>query len=282
MKIKNQSGFTLVEAVIAIALTGVISGMVAVFMLSPIRGYFDTVNRAALADTADTVVRRIDRDLRMSLPNSIRQGAGAQCLEYVGTYTAGRYRAEQDCSGAACTGNILSSAIPTESFDIVSEMPIFPTPGDIIVVYNTGDTGSDVYTGNNTATIANVNSATISFTSAVQFPFESPERRFQVISGSERAVTYSCSDVGIDTQTGDGTGILYKYSNYGFNAEAASTCAAPASGTVSILATNVSTCSLTYDENGAGRFGVVGMQFGVTKNNETVNLYHETAVNNLP
>jgi prepilin-type N-terminal cleavage/methylation domain-containing protein len=69
----TQRGFTLVELIMVIVIMGVIGGMVSVFMKSPIDAYVDSARRAALTDVADTAVRRMARDIRKALPNSLRQ-----------------------------------------------------------------------------------------------------------------------------------------------------------------------------------------------------------------
>src|SRR3972149_1299940 len=62
-------GFTLVEAIMVIVLTGIIAAVVAVFIQSPVQGYFDTVRRGQLSNEADFALRRIARDLQTALPN---------------------------------------------------------------------------------------------------------------------------------------------------------------------------------------------------------------------
>ena len=87
-------GFTLVEAIMVIVLTGVLAGAVAVFLVVPVTGYLDVARRAELTDIADTALRRISRDLRLALPNSIRVTAGNTAIEFVPVKAAGRYRAD--------------------------------------------------------------------------------------------------------------------------------------------------------------------------------------------
>ena len=55
-----------------IAIVGIIGAMVAVFIRSPVQSYVDSARRAELGDVADTALRRIIRDLRLALPNSVR------------------------------------------------------------------------------------------------------------------------------------------------------------------------------------------------------------------
>ena len=62
-------GFTLIEMIMVIVITGVIAGMVAVFIKGPVDSYFDMARRAELTDIADTAMRRMTRDIRLALPN---------------------------------------------------------------------------------------------------------------------------------------------------------------------------------------------------------------------
>ena len=54
-----MAGFTLVEAIIVIVITGILAAIVAVFIRAPVDGYFDSVRRAELTDTADVALRRL-------------------------------------------------------------------------------------------------------------------------------------------------------------------------------------------------------------------------------
>src|SRR5476651_2446945 len=65
-------GFTLLEMIVVMVIMGIIGAMVAVFMAKPVASYVDSARRAELSDIADTALRRIVRDLRLALPNSVR------------------------------------------------------------------------------------------------------------------------------------------------------------------------------------------------------------------
>ena len=69
---KTQRGFTLVEMIVVIVITGIIAGVVAIFLRAPVQGYVDSARRAEMTDIADTALRRIGRDLRTAVPNSVR------------------------------------------------------------------------------------------------------------------------------------------------------------------------------------------------------------------
>ena len=83
---QTQPGFTLVEMIIVMVITGIIGGMVAIFLRAPVQQYMSTARRADMTDIADTALRRIGRDLRLALPNSVRvntSGSGATTIYYL-------------------------------------------------------------------------------------------------------------------------------------------------------------------------------------------------------
>src|SRR3954463_8106182 len=126
-------GFTLTEAVMVIVITGILAGMVAVFIQKPVQGFFDTARRAALVDAADTVLRRLSRDVREALPNSVRVSGGT-ALEFLHVRSAGRYREQGP-------GDILDFTTNDTSFGVLGPA-VSVQSGDSIVVYNLGIPGS--------------------------------------------------------------------------------------------------------------------------------------------
>lgn len=253
-----------------IAIMGIIAAMVAVFIRSPVESYVDSARRAELSDVADTALRRIIRDLRLALPNSIRvteSPAGTYYLEFLITSGGGRYRAEKTALGA---GDPLDFTGPDSSFDVLSVMP--PLAGtDSIVIYNlgTGFTGADAYAGANRATFGGVAGSTISLTAPKQFPFASPGNRFHVV---QYAVTYKCDPV---------AGEIRRYWNYGIPP---GQLTPPAGGSNAQLARNVGACAITYDPNSVqGRNGVVSLRVKLTgAGGEVVSLFQEAHVSNVP
>ncbi|MHB1333362.1 MAG: prepilin-type N-terminal cleavage/methylation domain-containing protein [Sulfuriferula sp.] len=272
--IKSQRGFTLIEAIIVITITGIVAAMVAVFIRVPVQGYFDSARRAELTDIADTAQRRISRDLRLALPNSVRV-YGSNYLEFLQTSGGGRYRAAPDNSGG---GNVLDFTQPTTTFDVLGP-PVVKVPGEmnLVAVYNLGIKDADAYqqpavntspmsTGGNTVTI-----------NAFKFPFASPANRFQIIS---YPVSYVCSGAGKDA-SGNGTGTLIRYWNYSIQYNQPTSF--PSGTQSAVLAKNVSNCSFTYDPQViTQRAGLVSAWLEVTQSNESVSLYYEVHVSNVP
>ena len=259
----SQHGFTLVEAVIVIVITGIIAAMVAVFIRAPIQGYVDSARRAEMSDIADTAARRIARDLRLALPNSVRVfgGASGTSLEFLLTRSGGRYRAD----AAAAGDDPLDFGVPDTSFDILGAPLVFKT-GDRIAISNLGVPGADAYAGDTLRSYNGiVGSATTKaqFTPSTPFPMESPARRFQVV---ETPVTYRCAGGG-----------LWRHAGYTITA----TQANPPAGTPSLLASKLSDCQFTYEAVNQ-RFGLLSIRLKLAQGGETVSLYHEVHVYNVP
>lgn len=272
MTTKSQAGFTLVEMIVAIVITGIAAAMVSFFIRTPILSYFDALHRAELADMADTAVRRMSRDVHLALPNSIRT-PNQSCFEYLPTSTGGRYRAD-------VPGNPLNFSAATTTFDVLGGMTPIPASNDRVVVYNLGIPGADAYAGDNAATVAGATAASVTLSAAKLFPFASPGNRFHVIPHDELGVFYVCAGAGIDA-SGDGTGTLYRYANYGINSATPTACPTIPSGTP-VLARNLSSCSFSYASGITERSGLISMRLAITRNSETVTLYHEVHVNNVP
>ena len=261
--ISAQRGFTLIEAVMVIAITGIIASMVAVFIATPVKGYFDSARRAELTDTADTAIRRISRDVHLALPNSVRL-ANPQVIEFLQTRTGGRYRV--DGTGIE---DILDFTNPTDTtFDVLGPT-VTLVAGDQIVIYNLGITGADAYVGNNRRAYNGAGGivTNVPITSTTTFPLDSPGHRFQVV---DTPVTYICNP---------GAGTLTRYWGYTIVDPQPNP---PTGGNNALLATNVSNCTFTYTQGVTERSGLVSIQLAITQDNETVSLYHAVQVSNVP
>ena len=293
-ELKSQQGFTLVEMIMVIVITGIIGGIVAVFIRAPVQGYMDSARRAEMSDIADTAMRRLGRDLRTAVPNSVRvpSVAGSTYIEFLPTKDGGRYRVDSGSGAGNCgvAGDNLLFAVPDSCFEIVGP-PIDFNTGDAIVIGSTQADGSLPYKSVSDATgvrriiaaagVGLAQQAVQITVSTEPFPVfaDLPGHRFEVVPGDQQAVTYACLNVpGVDGN-GDGTGTLTRYWAYGFNIAQA----APAAlgGSNAILADKVSACNFVYDTSNQ-RNGLVAVSLTITRSNESVNLYHEIHVNNIP
>lgn len=276
----NNTGFTLIELVIVIVITGIISGITVVFLKIPVDQYIDVARRAAMTDIADNALQRMSRDLRTAVPNSVRLSGGY--LEFLPTKAGGRYRANPIGGLGLCAaaGDELSFTTADSCFEMTSPAISFAA-GDSIVIGSTQADGNAPY--NNSATgvlraytgaVGAQNKVVIN---ATQFPaFASlPSQRFAVVSGSEQAVTYACENVG---GTVDGTGTLNRYWAYGFNMVQT---APPTGGFSALLADNISACAITYNAINQ-RNGLITIALTMLQGGEHIHLYSEIHVNNMP
>jgi MSHA biogenesis protein MshO len=297
-----QQGFTLVELITVMVITGIIAGMVALFIRVPIQSYVDNVARAELSDVADTSLRRMVRDLRLALPNSVRLSEDKKYIEFLLTKTGGRYLAEEDELG----GNVLSFSGTSSNplvFDIVGTPPAGRqaiVAGDSIVVYNLGPGfyPADAYDCQGTApnrtcnraTVASVNGNTVTMvdnpfknqvltTEAASFP--SPTSRFQVVT---TPVTYYCN--------GGTNGQLIRYSGYPIQAsQPVNANAAPLSNAAvqARVADRVQECKFSFDGLPNVQRGLVRLSIKFNSGkadealaNETLTLQQSVHVDNAP
>ena len=281
-----QRGFTLIEAVVVMVITGILATMMFSFLKFPVRNYFSGVARAATVDAADTSMRRITRDLRLALPNSIRQNAAGTYIEYLETKAGLRYLGDDDINTPG--GVALSWDDPAATlFTVVGGIPtgsLAPTTNDYIAIYNLGDTQApgnayDCSSACNITKIGQVDPATSTLRmsanvfaapSALGVALKSPGKRFHVVTGP---VTYGC-----DTASGR----LIRYWDYPITA---GQVVPPAGAKSAILAEKLSGCSFAYTSMASQRSALVGIRldFQIQDDSKgTVSLYHQVHVNNTP
>lgn len=260
----NNSGFTLIEMVIVITVISILAGIGVGFITQPIVGFISLSRRAELVDTAENALRRMQRDVRQALPNSIRLDGTGKILELLNTAAGGRYRRNGP-------GDILDFTGNDSSFDVIGQLNAAPSVGQYVVVYNIAASGTagNAYSGNNRTGVGAGSSATrVNLNPAFKFPLESPYQRFFIV---DEAVTYYCDT---DAQT------LTRYAGYTItNPQPTSTSDL---GDGSLMADKVSGCSFTYDSGASKRSGMVTLDLTIEEEGEKVHLLQQIHVSNAP
>ena len=265
--IYKHAGFSLIEMIIVISITAIIGSMVALFLRVPLESYVAQDRRARLTDIADTALRRMARDIRLALPNSVRvtSAGGVVYLEFLGTRNGGRYRAQGG-------GDILDFTALDNSFDVLGPA-IDMQFGDLIAVYNLGITGADAWAGNTLANYTGgaglTNTISLAAKPTPPFPLASPGNRFQVVEGP---VTYACAPSAAG-------GTLTRYWGY---ARLPGQPTPPAGGQSARMATRVTACNFIYAPGVSERGGLVSMELELTQASERVTLSSATQVSNQP
>ena len=296
----SRRGYTLIELIAVIVLLGIIAAVAGLVLRDPVRGYDDARNRAELTDAAETSMRRIATELHQALPNSIRlkQSGSTTYVEFLLVRTGGRYRAAVDGSGS---GDILDFAANDSAFDTLGPLSALPgqaiQANDVLAIFNLNSspsaTESNAYTFNQAA--SNCTSATPSSSTcntanitgpdtagalagerhiafdARKFPYTSPGNRFHVVSGP---VTFQC-DLG--------AGTLDRVSGYTIQLAqpGPAFAGAPVTGR---LANFVTACDIQYDPVSSlpTYTGLLTLRLTLTRKNESVTLYQEVHVSNVP
>lgn len=270
----RQRGFTLIEMIVVIVITGIIAGMVAIFIQAPVQGYVDSSRRAELTDIADSALRRMARDVRTAVPNSARVACAGGCVEYVQVIDGGRYRTDVPgdplvFDGADTTFDILPGPVATKI-----------AAGDFVVIGSSQSDGSIVYTRLGLRTVSAYAAPLVTLAAGLASTREMPTHRFDVVDGAQGAVTYACEGVGTDAN-GNGTGVLRRYWGYwDFTADRAA-WAQPVAGSSAILADHISNCLFEYATSNQ-RFGLLSLSLTLEAAGESVSLHHQMHVNNLP
>lgn len=295
----RQAGFTLIEAVVVIMIIGILFGGIAIFMTRPIEGYVDAVRRADLTDQADVALRRIAREVRLALPNSLRIkdsgnatvsscAAGSDCtIEFILTRWGGRYR---DPADGSTGGNVLDfsgtitnpgcGGTPSVCFDVLGTSPANPptlTNGDSIVVYNLGPgySPADAYAGGNRTTVTATAGTPYLLTMASNVfavqspPLPSPDARFQIVGQNDKVVRFRCS----------GSQVL-RQSGCDFTTTTSCASSAVLAGDTHVSAS----CEIDYQATALGRNGILYLRLLLTHvaSGESVNLYQQIHVDNAP
>ncbi|MBI2970389.1 MAG: type II secretion system protein [Gammaproteobacteria bacterium] len=302
----TNAGFTLIELIVVITLTGIVALLVGRNIGRPVEGFVDLGRRAELVDIAELALQRLSREIRLALPNSVRltDGAtqnlqactasgGAVCaVEILRTSEGGRYRDRPDGTNfdqcAMPDNDRLRFTVSNDCFEILGPLTVVPdaAPGanqtdclqgnvDCLVIFNTGQSGADAYNGDNIAGIqaASANAITfdISGGAASRFPFRSPRQRFHIV---DMPVSFVCDST---------AGTLTRYEDYVIS----STQSLNPGGTVALLVNRVLSCTFTYSQGTSSRNAlltavIVVRDIDTQGNPNDVRLAHQISVPNVP
>lgn len=282
-------GFTLLELLVVLMITGILAAVLVVFLRPAIDSYLATQRRANLTDMADTALRRMRQDIRSAVPNSLRT-QGASCFQLVPTKGGGRYRMARDITNSLPNSsrwldpNVPISVPPPVSidFDVLNLMrpENRPLTNDWIVINNQNT--DDVYNGVNRASVFGVQTpAPIPapgkmvgqhrvFITPQAFPSGYDGGRFVVVPNATQTLIYNC--VG---------NTLYRTAA---PFSATLSAAACTSAGTDIVATNVASCTFVYHPNQGAtpQSGFMQMQLTLTDRDESITLIHGVHVENVP
>jgi MSHA biogenesis protein MshO len=277
----SMQGFSLIELVVSITVSVIVTGFVAVFLTQPVDMYMANSRRAELADARDNASVHLDEDLRGALPHSARVSANGFAVEYLQVLDSGRYS-----QGTGIAGRDLNMGNAATQFVTLNALKI-PSGRYHLVVNNGGTPGADAYTlvnvitpvavdtTVNTAAPANAGESLAQFNPAFTFNNDSPNHRIYFVSGP---VTYLC-DPGAQT--------LIRYSQYAItpnqaNVDTVAELSALGAAS-SLVATHVSACAFRIPGPGANVVTIdVTFSTPASTGAETLRLFRQVQLENIP
>jgi MSHA biogenesis protein MshO len=280
-----QHGVTLIELVVTIVVGSIVVAFMAMFIVTPMQAYTAQTRRAELVDEADSALRLMGRDLRSSLPNSVRvtSSGTVTALELLATADGARYRDSGPLSNTAleldftAADGAFATTVPFTQLTLP-----WSSTNSYLAIYNVGVPGANAYEKVNVITPASTtisiaagssaNENLVTLSPVFRFAYGSPGRRVYLVSGP---VTYLC-----DTSTGT----LFRYSGYGIvTAQPASAAALTSAGAISALvAADVGACQFSYSSGTAQRNALATISLQLTRSGESIQLLNEVQLANTP
>lgn len=284
---RHVRGFTLVELVITIVLSTIVVSFMAMFISGPVASYTDQSRRAELVDLAENSLRRVARDIRRALPNSVRLSLSGStvALELLSTVDGARYR---DRPPPGNPSKRLQFTAPDDAFNSIGNFRNITRPFSsdehFLSIYNVGVPGANAYNLTDVITPPGTQididadaipgEDNVRISPPFKFSYASPGKRMFLVDGP---VTYLCDNVARTLTRYSGYAIASDQTDRNSDSEL---LAAGADAT--LIANKVNNCSMAYAPGTSQRAGLVSVALAVTDSGETVSLLHQVHVDNVP
>lgn len=295
-----QRGFTLIEMVVVIVISGILAALAASFISRPIQGAVEQDARAALVDQADLALRRMAREVHRAVPNSVRvSGSGPyNRLEIVRVAEGASYRRRPGQGGNGTDYKQpqyrLNVHMADSSFNVLGRLDhdfsggsgrrivIYPTDADTLfqdaeaadsdpgresVITPADGAGFGISVDNTTE------ETRVQFSTGFDFRYDSPQQRLYI---TDTPVSFVCDNASRQ---------LLMYWDYPMRQ--AQPARSDLEGTLgasrTVLARNVDRCRFTYVPGAPQRAGLVTLDLGLsTQRAGVVRLLHQVHVMNTP
>ncbi len=289
---RRVAGLTLIEMVMTLAIAGILAIFVVTFIGRSVQGYVDLGRRAELTDAAESALRRVGRDLRVALPNSVRinantGGTTSFAIEMIPVLDGAKYANK---GGVAV---VLKTVAPGD--DTFTVTGCFRNPavrnvaGMRMVVNNGASPTDDVYSnaslGIGTSSVITPTALTISITPATctvgtndvvtfsslhTFRNDSPALRIYVVT---TPVSYLCDAT---------TGTLRRYAGYTIpSTQPTDPSIAPLASVASILVVNnVGACEVKTTTSDVSSRRLVTLALTLSEEDEQVRLIYQVPLDN--
>ncbi len=264
----EDTGFTLIEMVMVILISGILAVGVTSFIGQSASGYVDRNERNSMASSMVVASEKLSRDIRRALPNSVRTGGDVpgndNCIEFLPVLGGSRY-VSVPLGVAAGSFNAVSLG---NTAPLLAWIAVYPI--DTNDLYSPSDATPVSITGVRATVPAGTNEITVSLGAPHRFRTNSPGRRFYAV---DAPVAY-CQPAG--------SPVLYRYTGYGFNQPAV---LPPSGGSRDVLVTELSASApvaFEYASATRTRNAVVSFELTAMADTETLKLGQEVQIRNVP
>jgi len=301
----RAAGFTLIELVVSIVLLGIVATTIGAFIVPAVTAHQDVERRAALVDATESALRRMSRDIRLALPNSVRitnLGNGF-AIELIPTLDGGKYciSGVANCAGAS---QLLDFTVSDTDFDIIGCFrnsaftgASFPSTAFRLVI---GDSSGLVYSASGSPAVVTPSGTSITLstvngggsgsgTCGSSSGANTSHRHHLAISGGHRFSTASSRQRIFVVQTpvtyvcNFSNGTLKRFAGYAIqSSQPTDGSAAPLSTAPSIgqVAASVSNCSVTTTTADVQSRSVLTLTLALTNTGESVQLLSQVQLDN--
>ena len=257
----SVSGFTLIEAVVAIVVTSILAIGIVSYIGDTVTAIDNAANRSRLASSGRVAIQRLSVELHNALPNSVRvtpaAAGGDQCIEFIPVRTATTY-INPSFGGSGSTSFQVVDFQPDQEGVSGGYAVIYPRRQDLL--YDGDEGGAASKTASSTVSswptfpnrrpiqeISNIalgpsaNQSTVNLVTSHSFRRRSPNQRFFVV---DQPISYCV--------VGDK---LYRYTDYGFYTSQVTEEEEP--GTCERTATDSDRCLPDYDAGPARKKALI-------------------------
>jgi MSHA biogenesis protein MshO len=273
-------GFTLIELIVAITISAIVVIFASMFISAPLGAYETHSRRAALVADTSGAWPRMEGDLRLALPNSLRarRNGNFVVIEMLRVVDVARYTTPTTVNPVTTSGVFRGIPLPFDSNN--------PPVNYYLSVGNLGTAGADAYALANTMTpagtriqiAANVitGESSVTVTPAAAFTGVSLRQRLYLVSGP---VTYLCDE---------GLGTLRRYANYTIApnqiardspAELAAAVAA-GGGSNELVTQGLTSCH--FEPMGGNLSQTASLRLTTTRKGDSVTLLHTARAEYVP